>query len=397
MVSSCDRLCSMNWNAPLELERKPQTVVALDLLRGLAAIAVLLFHVRAASFDFSLLPPTQKAIAFAVFGITSLGNVAVLVFFVLSGFLVGGQIIARAQSRTFDLTRYVLNRCTRIFLPLIPACLLTVIINLVVFHEGTGIAPLVANMVGLNEILVPTLHNNPPLWSLAYEIWFYVLGGAMGYLAINRGSVGGVLTVALSVVIFSVLAAPYLLYWALGALMVLFLNTRYQGWLFLAGSALAAIGTVTYELSFPGHSYASVSYIPVEVSRAFLCVGTGFALPFLCSARVENCFHHLRRPAKFLAAISYTLYLTHYPINSALDVMFPKFTVLTWESVGCFGARIGICLSAATIMYFCFERNMPMLKKWLAQPSPTGQLRQISSVLSSTIGPPSRAGRSAPS
>jgi len=46
--------------------------------------------------------------------------------------------------------------------------------------------------------------------------------------------------------------------------------------------------------------------------------------------------------------------------------MFPQFTVLTWESVGCFGARTGICLSAATIMYFCFERNMSVLKKWLA-------------------------------
>lgn len=252
--------------------------------------------------------------------------------------------------------------------------MLTVIINLVVFHESTGIAPLVANMIGLNGILAPELHNNPPLWSLTYEIWFYVLGGALGYLAINRASVGGALTVALSVVIFSVLSAPYLLYWALGAIMVLFLNTRYRGSLFVAGSALAAIGTVTYELSFPGHSYASVAYIPVEVSRALLCVGTAFALPFLCSARVENCFHRLRRPAKSLAAISYTLYLTHYPINSALDVVFPQFTVLTWQSVGCFGARIGICLSAAAIMYFCFERNMPVLKKWLAQPSPRVQV-----------------------
>jgi peptidoglycan/LPS O-acetylase OafA/YrhL len=370
----------MCGNALPELERRRQSVIALDLLRGLAALAVLLFHVRASSFDLSLLPPAQKEIAFAIFGITRLGNEAVLVFFVLSGILVGGQIIARAQNGTFDLARYVVDRCTRIFPPLIPACLLTVIINLVVFHEGTGIAPLVANMIGLNQILAPELHNNPPLWSLTYEIWFYVLGGAMGYLAINRTSVGGALTVALSVVIFSLLSAPYLLYWALGALMVLFLNTRYQGWLFLAGGTLAAIGTATYELSFPGHSYASVTYIPVEVSRALLCVGTAFALPFLCSARAENFLHGLRRPAKALAAISYTLYLTHYPINVALDLIFPQFGELTWESVGCFGARTGICLAAATIMYFCFERNVPVLKKWLA-----------AALLAPQSGPSSRA------
>src|SRR5215813_13613142 len=67
--------------------------VALDLLRGWAALIVLLVHVRGASFvEFGSLPPDQKTILVVVlFGLTRIGHEAVLIFFVLSGFLVGGK------------------------------------------------------------------------------------------------------------------------------------------------------------------------------------------------------------------------------------------------------------------------------------------------------------------
>jgi peptidoglycan/LPS O-acetylase OafA/YrhL len=55
------------------------------------------------------------------FAATRLGGEAVLLFFVLSGFLVGGRIIRRAKSRTFSLKDYSVDRCSRILLPLIPA------------------------------------------------------------------------------------------------------------------------------------------------------------------------------------------------------------------------------------------------------------------------------------
>jgi peptidoglycan/LPS O-acetylase OafA/YrhL len=144
-------------------------------------------HVRGGSFvEFSALPPEQRNTLVAVlFGLTRLGQEAVMVFFVLSGFLVGGQIIGRSRKGSFDLTTYAIDRCTRIFLPLIPACVLTAIVSSVVFGQSISLLQLAANMSGMNDIIAPTLGYNLPLWSLSYEIWFYIGGGALGYLAVR--------------------------------------------------------------------------------------------------------------------------------------------------------------------------------------------------------------------
>ena len=83
-------------------ERPP--LIALDLARGLAAVMVMLVHVRPHSFvELGALPPSQQSWPVAIFfAATRLGVEAVLVFFVLSGFLVGGRIIRRAKRGTFS-------------------------------------------------------------------------------------------------------------------------------------------------------------------------------------------------------------------------------------------------------------------------------------------------------
>jgi peptidoglycan/LPS O-acetylase OafA/YrhL len=350
-------------------ERKRRHSVALDILRGLAAVTVLFVHVRGASFvEFGALPPEQKTSLVAVlFGLTRLGQEAVLVFFVLSGFLVGGQIIDRSRKGNFDLATYAIDRCTRIFFPLIPACLLTAIVSSVFFGQRVSIVQLAANMSGMNGIVAPTLDHNPPLWSLSYEIWFYICGGTLGYLGVSGTSVGALVVMALSTVIFSMIGHPeFLLYWAFGALMTLFLLAHFRSWLFLAGIALAFFGAAFHELAFPSKSFANVTLVPIEASRAFLCIGMSLSLPFLCSRRVDALLDFIRKPARALSAVSYTLYLVHYPINSALDRFFPKAAVITFESSAIFGVRIALCSAAAAGMYFLFERNTPILRSWLS-------------------------------
>src|ERR1700733_2312871 len=112
-----------------------ESIIGLDLLRGIAALAVFLGHARTASFvEFGALPsPQHTAIAKIFFGLTRTGHEAVLVFFVLSGYLVGGQVIKQVRQRRFLIKSYALERTTRIFLPLIPACLLTVASNWLAF------------------------------------------------------------------------------------------------------------------------------------------------------------------------------------------------------------------------------------------------------------------------
>jgi peptidoglycan/LPS O-acetylase OafA/YrhL len=158
----------MTEDVVIRAEGLGRSHVTLDLLRGLAAFTVFLGHTRGASFiEFGSLPPTQKTATLAItFGVTRLGYEAVLIFFVLSGFLVGGQIISRARMGNFVLWEYAIDRCCRILLPLVPAVLFTGFLNIFVFGEPAVPTVLLGNTTGLNGLLVPTLNHNAPLWSL---------------------------------------------------------------------------------------------------------------------------------------------------------------------------------------------------------------------------------------
>ena len=72
-------------------------LVHLDCLRGVAALLVCLEHLRA----FLFVPFAQlKSLGVFTKGfylVTGLGHQAVMIFFVLSGFLVGGSVITAFQ------------------------------------------------------------------------------------------------------------------------------------------------------------------------------------------------------------------------------------------------------------------------------------------------------------
>ena len=141
------------------------SLVALNLMRGLAALTVLVSHLRGDAFvEYRSLPNLQHNLIVALFfAATRLAYEAVIVFFVLSGFLVGGQVLAHIRQSKFKISDYAINRATRILIPLIPACLFTAAIDLLVFGQPPHAGQLVANMVGLNEIVAPSLETNSVL------------------------------------------------------------------------------------------------------------------------------------------------------------------------------------------------------------------------------------------
>jgi peptidoglycan/LPS O-acetylase OafA/YrhL len=182
----------------------------------------------------------------AAFLLTRIGDEAVMVFFVLSGFLVGGQVIRHLREGRFDLMSYTADRATRIFVPLVPACILTAVLIRFLTSQSPGIAAVLLNMVGLNGVLVETLQFNAPLWSLAYEIWFCVIAGAVGYIFAGRRTVSGFIPLLCGAAVFTVLSPQYLLFWGIGALAVFLLDARLKGLLFIVGVILAVTGVVAY-------------------------------------------------------------------------------------------------------------------------------------------------------
>ena len=100
-------------------------IVSLDLIRGLAALLVCAGHLRAFVFvNWSEVESPKFATKIFYF-ITGLGHQSVVVFFVLSGFLVGGSVMDEYFRRKWCWKRYLINRLVRLWVVLIPALGLT--------------------------------------------------------------------------------------------------------------------------------------------------------------------------------------------------------------------------------------------------------------------------------
>ena len=341
--------------------------IGLDLLRAAAAIMVLVGHVREFTwFDFGSLPPAQRGLpAELVFGLTREGHEAVIVFFALSGFLVGGRIIAHIQDGTFSLSSYALERATRIFVPLVPACLFAAIVQTLTSTSPPYISSVLGNIFGLNGVFVDTLHADPPLWSLAYEIWFYVAGGAIGYLLIGRKGIVAFTVIALSFAVFTTLDARYLLFWWLGAIAFLFADTRFSFLKIVAGAILSIFGVYFYQFGIQSKTIAATHFVSLPLAELIICAGVCLALPALHSPEMNRLLRRVRRPASFMAGISYTVYLIHYPVLNLLALLTPKLNTFDAASIGLFCVRGLVCLMVALAFYFTFERNTPIVRQAL--------------------------------
>jgi peptidoglycan/LPS O-acetylase OafA/YrhL len=108
-------------------------------------------------------------LAYALYTVTRFGHEAAIIFFVLSGYLVSGKLIERVQSGTFNVHRYAVDRFARIYVPFIPALLLS---GLVWWFIGNKVSALELglNLVQLQQIAARSFAGNDALWSLSYEV-----------------------------------------------------------------------------------------------------------------------------------------------------------------------------------------------------------------------------------
>src|SRR5882757_10976055 len=178
---------------------RPWSSVHLNAIRGAAALIVLLGHTRSlffSSFTAMSGPTTQATNYIARGNRATVGEEAVIVFFVLSGYLVGGSVIRSVKNGTWSWKSYLLKRITRLWVVLIPALILGISLDLLGMHlfgsptsiyaaPSTTLVPhdlaerlswkvFLANAVFLQGILSPTAGTNNSLWSLAYEWWYYL-------------------------------------------------------------------------------------------------------------------------------------------------------------------------------------------------------------------------------
>jgi peptidoglycan/LPS O-acetylase OafA/YrhL len=347
----------------------------LDWLRFTAALVVIVFHVRQQTFvAYGALPLEQQTFWVAIlYALTRFGNEAVIAFFVLSGFLVGGKGAERIAAGTFRAVDYSIDRVSRIMVPLVPAVGLTVIVNLL---SQKAMSPWVVlgNVFALQGVIVPNLPSNGPLWSLAYEIWFYVLLLAVGIAAARKKfHMQSWLMILLICAVFTKLSATYLFCWIIGA--VAYLRQPKQSTVkgLLFGIALTAYGVVGSQLTLDSTSVSPSSlrvlFPPKEV--AHLLCGAGMALfiqQIVCYVPKSTSTRKFETMGTRLAAASYTLYLTHVPILIALEHYgLARADRLDFPSVRNALLALLACFLMGSVFFWLFEMRTAAVRKWIKQ------------------------------
>ena len=131
--------------------------------------------------------------------LTGFGHEAVVIFFVISGFLVGGKAWSLWKQDRFGWKRYLVDRVSRLYAVLIVALIFgglfdvaglkwfndfgyydhSTIENVAVvserFDQRLSIQHFFGNLLMFQNIQISTYGSNGPLWSLAHEWWYYLL------------------------------------------------------------------------------------------------------------------------------------------------------------------------------------------------------------------------------
>ena len=167
----------------------------LNLIRWIATFVVVFSHLRTFLFVNYVDVEHHNIFTKIFYFVTEYGHQAVIVFFVLSGYLVGGSVVKRYKEQTIDINYfkiYLIKRFSRIYIVLIPSLIVGYILDSLGYinfpdlytnayhinamnynaHNYLSIDILFGNLLNLQTILVPIFGTNGPLWSLANE-WIY--------------------------------------------------------------------------------------------------------------------------------------------------------------------------------------------------------------------------------
>ena len=155
------------------------TSLYLDFLRVLSAFGVVLVHTSFTGFSN----------LFVFF--SGSGSKLVMIFFVLSGYLISFTVDKKNKGSL----QYLIDRLSRLYSVILPALLLTFILDSVGKHynpgfyldkiaQGHQLFRYLINGVFLSQIwgFCTQPSTNVPFWSLSYEFWYYMLFGAWVFL-----------------------------------------------------------------------------------------------------------------------------------------------------------------------------------------------------------------------
>ncbi|MCG2584309.1 acyltransferase family protein [Massilia sp. TS11] len=297
-------------------------------------------------------PLWLQALAF----LTGFAHQAVVLFFVLSGWLVGGSLLEKFR-RPLAYEHYAIDRISRLWTVLLPCLLLSAVL--------AGQLPdwpvLLGNLFGWQTLVVPAFGGNFPLWSLVNETAYYamfplLLAAATATSSARRWLAAGLVSLWLGLAPAAL--SLYFLVWLIGAAAS---RLRLPAAAGLAVPAWLGFAALAAYLRLRGWN----DDLDLRSIGQDLLYGAmfGLCLALLPGGARRGLTPRLAESAAGLAAFSFTLYVMHMPLLWALQPapLDPYATTsllhyLQWLAAIVFGS---------SLCYAAFEAHTGAVRAWL--------------------------------
>jgi peptidoglycan/LPS O-acetylase OafA/YrhL len=293
----------------------------LNFVRWVAALVVVIGHADMYLGLFGGGDPAQWS-AFGYLGVHA--HAAVIVFFVLSGYVVAYATDRKSNLGNYGFRGYFLDRWSRIYSVLLAAVGFTLALDYVggmlsPAYDNPAFIPqdgfvfrLVANLISIQGIwgYRIQLGSNPALWSVGYEFIYYLLFGVLYFRAqIFRRSWVGVLVVVLVLGLIGWKMAAYFGIWLTGVAAYHASHSRMvkqhpiSAWLVIA--MLVAANHLLVYSNILGAIEVLRDFVFAVVIAVLLSLEVKQMAPFYLRGRQIN---------TYMADFSYSIYAFHTPI-----------------------------------------------------------------------------------
>lgn len=357
----------------------------LDLTRGLAAFVVLAGHLHlivSGQRDVIVRQGHTRGLLVHPANATDVTHSAVVVFFVLSGYLVGGSVLRDLKRNRFSWSKYALRRLARLWTVLVPALVLGAVIDAISLNvfptthvvslgqfsrglkagaDAVQFLRYLCFLQSVDRLHIPHFGTNQALWSLSNEFWYYVLFPLMAisllgtrYPKLLRA---GLAVLAVFLLWFlGVGITGYFSLWICGVIAYLVpakIPVRFQRPTII-GLSIQFLYVVCFARS---HEMGAL--------KADTLIGLSFTvLLYAMLHRVGPSSTNLYSRVAHIASFpSYSLYAIHEPMCILLAALCEVMSPQVFRHVTLTSASICLfVLAYAGIFYMLFERNTNRLR-----------------------------------
>jgi len=370
--------------------------IFLDALRGGASLLVVFSHAA------GIFVPGSPVVKMHI------GDFAVLIFFILSGFLISFSLFEKVRVPGYSFRFYFADRFARIFVPFVPVLFAVAISDYFVIQAlrelnisgqvnwidniepRHGWVHFVGNLFMLqdypifqvlrvagfssDEFFVRPYGSAAPFWTVSIEWWLYVFFGMVAWFLLQPNSwkslysrlLGGAALLISSVSVFYHFVAGSAqclsMVWGLGAIFGWMLSRQV---VLRKSNNMLLISVFLFSVICIAVRFVAIKidHIPtiMELQFSVYLMAAIFSF-FLLLNKYSQVSEWVAMPVRWLAKYSYSMYLTH---NTVLVLVY--VFVFSGKAVGWSGLFLSIVLSnlVAIVFWWGSERHYMKFSSYL--------------------------------